>query len=84
MDVLVEGKYMKAFRIGKDTDLIVVELKQSGVQLEITNRYSTKAKLIDEEGRFLKQLDPFNSEMMAEYQNTIEFCVNCLRDWEGK
>lgn len=84
MEILVEGNYIKAFRISKcDKDLIILELKSSGSQLTIGNRYSTKAKLIDEEGKFLNELDPFNYEMIAEYQNTVNFCVDCLRDWSN-
>ena len=84
MEILVEGEYFKAYVLAPRSRIIFIAFKEDELTLAaVTDKRFSQAKLIDNEGEFLKKLDAFNPKMIAEYQNTVEFCVSCLNDWRN-
>ena len=82
MEKLVEGTYFKVLKLSNVYLLIqtvgTVHPREQAVIHEVLG-----AKLFDCDNEFIARLDPFNSKMIAELQNTIEFCFNCIDDWKG-
>ena len=84
MEILIEGDYLKAYVLSPKSKIIFIAFKSDELILTaVTDKNFSVAKLIDSKGKFLNKLDPFNPKMIAEYQNTVEFCVNCLNDWRS-
>lgn len=77
---LVEGTFFKVnYYAFAPASLYVKRTDNRGPNLMVIKE-NEKPKLVDIKGAFIEQLDPFNSQMVAEFQNCVNFAINVLLD----